>query len=286
VPQRVRVQVVQILREGIGSYYRNGNLTASSGIYDYLHKFMCKELGVHKLTSADHHDREKEFFRWLEGEQDIESWLDGVEQALLLINNYVRRISHEIYPKLRNGDEVITDLNARLREAAIGYEFTNGRMFRKDSEIIHKEVIIPALRLLKEPQFAAADDEYRRAHLAYREGRLEDCIVDCGKSLESVLKVIGGKRGWSIKENDPASKLLKAALDAGFLPAFSQAAMNHLHGLIESSTPTVRNKMGGHGAGSKPRTIPTHLASFQLHQTAAAILFLAEHDAHLKAAAP
>ncbi len=55
--------------------------------------------------------------------------------------------------------------------------------------------------------------------------------------------------------------------------------MNHLSGLMESSTPTVRNKQGGHGAGTSPREIPNHLAALQLHQTAAVILFLVEQDA-------
>src|SRR6185312_12668450 len=101
--------------------------------------------------------------------------------------------------------------------------------------------------------------------------RFEDCIVGCGKALESVLKVIGTSRGWQIKDNDPASRLIQAAIGAGFLPSYSQTALNHLRGLIESSTPTIRNKMGGHGAGGTPRTVPPHLASFQLHQTAAVI---------------
>jgi hypothetical protein len=106
--------------------------------------------------------------------------------------------------------------------------------------------------------------------------------VNCGKALESVLKVIGASRKWQIKDNDTANKLIQAAVTAEFLPQYLQASVTHLIGLITSSTPTVRNKMGGHGAGTTRRTVPRHLASFQLHQTAAVILFLAEQDAHLK----
>ena len=124
----------------------------------------------------------------------------------------------------------------------------------------------------------SANSEYRSAHEAYRHGDLEHCLVDCGKALESVLKVIGRKRGWKFNDTDAASKLILAAVDAGFLAAYSQAALNHLKGLIES-TPTIRNKMGAHGAGISPRVIPQHLAAFQLHQTAAVILYLAEQDA-------
>jgi hypothetical protein len=102
--------------------------------------------------------------------------------------------------------------------------------------------------------------------------------VDCGKALESVLKVIGRKRGWNFSDSDPASKLIQAAVEGGFLETFSQTSFNHLKGLIESSTPAVRNKKGAHGAGENPRVIPQHLAAFQLHQTAAVILYLAEQD--------
>ena len=47
-----------------------------------------------------------------------------------------------------------------------------------------------------------------------------------------------------------------------------------LRTILESGTPTVRNKAAGHGAGPNPRNIPRHIAAFQLHQTAAAIVLL------------
>jgi hypothetical protein len=44
---------------------------------------------------------------------------------------------------------------------------------------------------------------------------------------------------------------------------------------LESGTPTVRNKEGGHGQGTEITTIPEHLASYTLHLTATNLLFLA-----------
>ena len=283
VPLKARVQVSQILRAGLGDYFFRNDKTPCAQLYDYLYKHMCKELGVHQLSATDFGVRKDDMFlNWLEHEQDIDNWLDGLEAALTLIDGYVRSKLSDFGGWLGGTpDDVISELNARLREAAVGYEFAEGIITRKDSEVIHRDVVIPTLQLLRNPRFAGADKEYREAHDAFRHGRLEDCIVNCGKALESVLKVIGGARVWKIKDNDPASKLIRAAVEAGFLPQHSETSLNHLHGLIESSTPTVRNKMGGHGAGAKPRTIPTHLAGFQLHQTAAVILFLAEQDAHL-----
>jgi hypothetical protein len=47
-------------------------------------------------------------------------------------------------------------------------------------------------------------------------------IVSCGKAFESALKVKGGKRNWPIKENDPASKLIQAAVEARSAAAMAE----------------------------------------------------------------
>jgi hypothetical protein len=179
-------------------------------------------------------------------------------------------------------DNVIEEINDRFREAGFGFQFNGGKMIRVDAEVVHREVVLPALHLLRDDRFKSADQEYRAAHTAYRHGKFEDSLVGCAKALESVLKVIGTERGWEIKENDAASKLIHAAAESGFLPSYHRNALNHLVGLIESSTPMVRNKMGGHGAGTEPRDVPRHLAAYQLHQTAAVILFLADQDANTR----
>jgi hypothetical protein len=87
-------------------------------------------------------------------------------------------------------------------------------------------------------------------------------------------------RAGIIRDNptDPASRLIQPAVEAGFLADYSQTSLNNLKGLMESSTPIVRNKAEGHGAGADARWARAHLAACQPHQTAAAIRFLAEQD--------
>lgn len=281
IPEKVRIQVIQILGDGIGPYYFKGNIGRPTKTYGYLVKKMRRELGVHSLVTYPVNSRQ-EFFQWLQSTHDIDHWLDACELALKIIDIDVREkwgsFEAEVAP-----DIAIAEFNARLQEAAIGYQYVSGEILRIDSMHIHKEVVLLALGLLRNARFAAAESEYRSAHHAFRNGELEDCLVDCGKAFESVLKVIGTARGWTIKENDPASRLVQAAVDAGFLAAYSITALNHLKGLIDSSTPTVRNKQGGHGAGTTVRNVPTQLAAFQLHQTAAVILYLVEQDLALAA---
>ncbi len=164
-------------------------------------------------------------------------------------------------------------------EAGFGYQYVGGEIIRMDSQLLHSEVVVPALDLLSYPVLQSANEEYRRAHKAFRESDYEPCLIECGKAFESVLKVIGSKRGWGISENDTASKLIDAAVKANFLASYQQAGFTSLRAMLESGVPVPRNKSAGHGAGVTPRTVPVELAAFQLHQTAAVIVFLVESDA-------
>jgi hypothetical protein len=282
IPDRVRVQVVQLVASGVGNNVSSAYAAPLNPAYDHIVKTMRRELGVHELIGNGRLDANDELLNWLQHEMNIALWLDGVELSLRVIDRFVRgQGGVYTYEPSETPDEVIEEFNARLLEAAVGYQYVSGEIIRIDSQHLHGEVVLPVLQLLSDPRFASANSEYRSAHEAYRHGELEDCLVDCGKALESVFKVIGRKRGWKFNDTDTASKLIQAAVDGGFLATYSQTALNHLRGLIESSTPTVRNKMGAHGAGASPRIIPQHLAAFQLHQTAAVILYLVEQDAAL-----
>ena len=50
----------------------------------------------------------------------------------------------------------------------------------------------------------------------------------------------------------------------------------HLRCLLETSVPSGRNKLGGHGQGAGVREVPDHVTAFILHMTASAIVFLRE----------
>lgn len=48
--------------------------------------------------------------------------------------------------------------------------------------------------------------------------------------------------------------------------------------MLESGVPTARNRLGGHGQGAEVVSVPNHFVAFALHQTAAAIVFLAKAE--------
>jgi AbiJ N-terminal domain 4 len=282
IPDRVRVQVVQLIASGLGNNVSSAYGEALNAGYDCIVKEMRMELGVHELIGNGGLNANDELLNWLQHEMNIAHWLDGVELSLRVIDRFVRGQGEEYtYEPSKTPDEVIAEFNDRMLEAAIGYQYVSGEIIRIESQHIHIDVVVPALQLLRNPRFESANNEYRSAHAAFRHGELEDCLGDCGKALESVLKVIGKKRKWKFKDTDTASKLIQSAVEAGFLAAYLDPSLNHLKGLIETSTPVLRNKMAAHGAGTSPRVIPPHLAAFQLHQTAAVILYLMNQDSAL-----
>lgn len=280
MPEKVRVQIVLLLQEAIGAYGHSGSPVA--GVWNELVRRMRQEKGVFRLCPGFINSPEEEFSKWLLSEADLDTFIDGLELACQIINTYIRENEWQFRDyRVIDPDEAITTINARMLEASIGYQFVSGEIIQLNNTFMHAEVVVPVLSLLNDKRFASADTEFKMAHELFRKGKYELCLVECCKSLESVLKVIGTARKWPITTNDPPKKLIDAAYGANFIEPHMQTAFTALRSLLESGVPVVRNKQGGHGAGIITRVIPQHLAAFQLHQTAAAILFLMQQDAAL-----
>ncbi|MDK4807951.1 MAG: hypothetical protein OC190_15590 [Novosphingobium aromaticivorans] len=268
IPSKVRVQIIHLIIDGLGKYDDYSN---NAPFWTSILNTMRKEKGVFHLTDG-YDGKSTEYCNWLLNETDVATFLDGVELAFQAIKNMNGNWNVNKYNNL------MEELNDRLQEASIGYNLNSGQIIQIDKEITHKEVVLPALKLLQDKRFAGANDEYLGAHKFYRNGDFESCLIECGKSFESVLKVLGTERGWSINSNDTASKLVAAAFTSGFIPQYMQGQFTALRAVLEAGVPVVRNRMSGHGAGGQVRQVDRHLAAYQLHQTAAAIVFLVEHD--------
>jgi AbiJ N-terminal domain 4 len=56
-----------------------------------------------------------------------------------------------------NADEIATEaieeLNARFKKHGVGYVFTDGRIIRVDAELVHAEIVKPALGILRQKIF-------------------------------------------------------------------------------------------------------------------------------------
>lgn len=141
------------------------------------------------------------------------------------------------------------------------------QIIRKDSEVVHQNAMEPALTLLNAAEFKHANDEFLKALEDHRKGDYRDCLTKCGSSFESVMKVLCAKKSIPFNEKDTASALLKALLGNGQLDQYWEQPLIFIA--------TLRNRLSSsHGAGSQPKVIPEHVATYAVNSTASAILLL------------
>lgn len=274
IPNPLRVQIVHIVRDTIGqdnyeSYARNA--------YEFIHKALCKEYGMFTLKKHARSDDEAFLDFFLQCE-DYEKCLDIIELCFRVIDTNIAR-NYNNYKchttSSQSPEDAISELNSRFNESGIGYQFESGELLRVDSQFIHAETVKPILQFLgSHKSYRGANDEFLSAHEHYRHKRYKECLNDCLKSFESLMKSIHDKHSWTYNKNDTAKKLINSCLTNNLVPEYLQNQFSSVRILLESGIPTVRNKEGGHGQGSEITTIPEHLASYTLHLTATNLLFL------------
>jgi hypothetical protein len=245
--------------------------------------YLRRETGLLRLNNS--HEQPLELYKFFSDEQSLsdersfELRLDVVELACkystasareidnLNMRSFEPRLSATIFP-------LVEDMNARMMEDGFGFQYERGQIIELTSQFAYQEVIEPALGLISQPAFEAVNVEFRDALEEFKQGKFDDCIADCGNAFESTLKVIARLKGWDeVTENDTANKLLEAAYRRELIPSYMQSQFTGLRSVINGA-PTVRNKEGGHGAGTVARVVDKHLAAYQLQQTAGAITFL------------
>jgi hypothetical protein len=180
-----------------------------------------------------------------------------------------------------NRRDAISTLNHRIREAGIGYQFESGKIIRVDNQLIHSEVIKPALHFISAKGFEGANEEFLQAHEKYRQGDYKGSLVEGTKALESVLKITLSKNGANITAGDTAKKLFEKFKALNLLPEYLPGQINALYDLLQNSATKPRNKdSAAHGQGAEVRDVPEYLAAYGLHQTASAILLIVKaHEA-------
>ena len=288
LPQKFRVQIVHIWRETIKPdlsiiQYNTENLIgankSSRTAYETVHKILLKELGLFELPV--NHDTFDGYFHkvsnYFLNVDDVELVLTVLElmcKMILLYQNKDFKNHHE--------SEAIEEINTRFKENGIGYQYESGQIIRIDSQLIHAEVVKPALQLLNKPMYKGAQEEFLKAHEHYRHGDYANVLSECLKAFESTMLTICDNQGWEYDRKATANTLVNICMDNNLIPDFWQSHFNSLKSLLTSSIATPRNKLGSHGKGNNEKGIPEYLASYILHMTASTILFLAKAEQALK----
>src|SRR5215469_1144700 len=172
VPHALRVQIVHIWRDTIGS--TSIFQTPADNVYKKIVKSLCREYGV--FTLAPGNSPEEILANFLLNESDVERVLDCVEVSFLVTEYFRNRVPNYV-GRARTTltvDEAIEELNARFREHAVGYEYVRYEIIRKDSEFLHSEAVKPTLALLQDSRYKGANDEFMKAHEHYRHGEIND----------------------------------------------------------------------------------------------------------------
>jgi predicted nucleic-acid-binding protein len=202
--------------------------------------------------------------------------------------------NNEPFRHVNSGDRNIVDeLNTILRQDNLPYTMTHfvwedleiqsdmfqghmGHQVRsypkvilKESEVLEQQAIEPVLELLSQPHFASANKEFLAALEDYRKGDIGDCLVKCGSSLESVMKVICHKKSWPYKQTDTAGTLAKTVI--------ANTTLDNYFEPLLIGVATIRNKMGtAHGGGTTITEPARHIAQYALNMTASAMLMLTQ----------
>ena len=274
IPEKLKNQVVHIWKDAIGPY---GDYSAGKQVWDTLHDFVSRELGIPSLGSSRNPAENCLEFLY---NQDTDQVLDIIQASFNATEHYFGKYSGEpawmnrqiglSYPP----DFAIRELNKRFLENGIGYQYENGQIIRVDSQYTYSEVILPALQLLNDAQFKPALNEFMKSHEHYRKGRYEDTLSEALKAFESVMKIIIAANEWVVDSDASAAKLIQVCFDNGLLPSSLISHFSGLRTTLESGLPTVRNKFAGHGDGIKVVEVPEYLAQYAINLAASNIVLL------------
>jgi hypothetical protein len=280
IPHNLKVQIVHIIRDSIGKRVHYGTDTPVE-LYKFIHDTLCREYGRLSLKEGYDQNYEEMLLNYFLHSNKTEEVLDLIELTFRCIEKVIKpdydnyRFNADVK---MTPDSAIEELNERFKESAIGYSFESGILIRIDSTYIHSEITKPTIILLQNDKFTGANEEYLIAHEHYREGRNKECLIECCKAFESVMKTICKEKGWTYAETDSSKKLVQICLYNNLIPSFTQDQFTSLQNLLVSGIATIRNKLGGHGQGQVPQKVYNEMARNGINLTGSKIIFLIEQS--------
>jgi len=270
VPEKLRIQISHILKDSLG--------TSNDDAWETIHNILLKELGRFNLVERPSRQEIHNCITYFLSCSDEEA-IDFIELSFIMLNNDTSRFNYNYHAKLRgmnqSPDDAIEEINYRLKDHSLGYEFVEGEFIRIDRKFLHEETVKPAIRLLIEEDFEGAGEEFLKAHEHYRKGKYKEALVDALKSFESTLKTICDEKGYTYdKHRDTASKLITIIIDNQLIPSYLSSHFTGLRTTLEAGLPTVRNKQAGHGQGAVTVQVEPYFVEYALNLAATNIVLL------------
>ena len=206
LPEGLRNQIIHIWEDAIGLYIgsrRRRGLDGNSVGWQKIHDIVARAHGLRALPgSLNDYDPYDHCITYLHT-APVNKALDLIEVSFHYIDTTMRACGpHALFSMGINADpdDAIEELNEYFRRAGVGYWFEGGKIIRIDSELIHSEIVRPALRYLHQQGFEGPREEFMKAHAHYRAGEMKDAITNANNAFESTLKTICDQRRWEYQQ--------------------------------------------------------------------------------------
>jgi hypothetical protein len=284
-PAQLRHQISLALAEGLGSYTLLDRYGLDSYEPDNAAAYECwKQIdyACHKeifsfLTFRDDEDFKRGVLAAIADCADIDDWLSIVEICCKIMDWLIG--TSDIFvdqPERVAATNALSEINRRFEQHCVGYQFENGQIIRKDSQLVHSEVVKPALALLAAPLFAKANDDFMTAHRHYRNGEFKDAVTAANRAFETTLKLICDLESWAYGKGDRASELVTVVSNNGLFTHYFDKGLSAYMAMLKTGLPNVRNDAGGHGAGLAAQSVTAGIARYAINLTASNIVFLGD----------
>ena len=272
LPQNVRIQIWQTFVSS-DDFYKI--LDTSKDICTFLqHEIGIDRLSVHshyyQYNQWDYTAELKEFFI----NKDARFAFSVVECIAIALNKRANTSSRH--------KNAIDEINYRLKEARIGYEFNTdaNMLIKKSDEAVYQLSIEPAFHLLSDLKFKESIDNFAKAFSDYQSGTtkdLENAITNALKALESTIKNICKLKGYEFNEEKPLKDQVAVLKNKKFLPEKYSNYFDKITDLI-IAVAAPRNKTAGHGQSDEAAdTVDEKLVEFVFAQVASVIVFLTKN---------
>ena len=224
MPNKLKGQLTHIVEELC-------DLVAHSTVQE-LHNLLLREWGRRAMVYNPRSPQDDIVEFMLGKNATSEHILDLVE---LMLRFWLILFKNGYREELERTNDNIDEINDKFRLAGFGYEFVDDRFIRIDSQLAHKQIVKPALLLLADIAYSVADSEYRSSHEHFRHGRYAECLVDCCKAFESVMKVICQIKYGVDKSKETVGSLVAFLKAQNFFPEFLGEHINQFTGMLTST---------------------------------------------------
>ncbi|MET3828021.1 HEPN domain-containing protein [Sphingomonas sp. PvP055] len=267
VPNSTRVQLLLIGVDVFGEFrMRYSRGVSDNRTWDRLEKDYCREIGIHQIRpSSTLAGRIEDFYH----NAAAPKLLDFLELVCCQMIGTFPTFGDE-------GKQGVEEINHRLRQGLVGYQFENNQIVRVDSQFIHAEVVKPALKLMNYPRFEGPLEEYLEAHNHYRNGEYKQAIAQASNAFESMMKAVCDEKGWAYDKNARVSDLVKVLKSNALWPEYMDNSFEQLIATLKSGLSVIRDKDAAHGQGGIPKEVPDYIAAYALHLAASKIVLIGE----------